>query len=75
MKCDGRSNEGNVCERDLGHVGCHEAWIDGDSRRWWEPKPGLYDTADLGEWRPSSGSMLRVPLRDGRIAVVDSGAM
>lgn len=33
--CGARSAQGSICERQPGHGGCHEAWIDGDSRRWW----------------------------------------
>jgi len=72
MICDGRSNEGTICERVMGHEGCHEGFVDGDSRRWWEPDPGVYEAAELGEWRPSSGSVLRIPTKDGRIVVMES---
>jgi hypothetical protein len=24
-----------VCARERGHIGCHEAFVEGDSRRWW----------------------------------------
>lgn len=33
--CDAVSMQGNACQREREHVGCHEALIDGDSRRWW----------------------------------------
>jgi len=35
--CGAVSNQGTVCER-APHAegdGCHEAFVDGDSRRWW----------------------------------------
>jgi hypothetical protein len=35
MICGARSRQGTVCERERGHVGCHEAYVDGDGRRWW----------------------------------------
>lgn len=33
--CGALSRQGNFCERPENHEGCHEAGIDGDSRRWW----------------------------------------
>lgn len=33
--CGAQSAQGTICEREPGHGGCHEAFIDGDSRRWW----------------------------------------
>ncbi len=72
MICDGRSNEGTNCERELGHVGYHEGIRNEDLARWWEPELGIYEKDQLGAWRPCSGSVLRVPLKDGRIAVVEA---
>ena len=33
--CGSRSAQGTICAREPGHTGCHEAFIEGDSRRWW----------------------------------------
>jgi len=35
MWCGARSAQGTICERERGHGGCHEAFVEGDSRRWW----------------------------------------
>ena len=34
-RCQAQSREGSVCEREHRHEGCHEQFVDGDSRRWW----------------------------------------
>lgn len=33
--CRAVSRQGNVCARPVGHIGCHEVYVDGDGRRWW----------------------------------------
>jgi hypothetical protein len=39
VQCESVSIEGNRCEQNRSHVGCHEAMVDGDSRRWWDWEP------------------------------------
>lgn len=34
--CRALSRQGNFCAREEGHVGCHEVYVDGDGRRWWD---------------------------------------
>lgn len=53
--CGAWSAQGSRCTREPEHAGCHEALIDGDSRRWWGdalvdvPAPDGYVVLDEGE--------------------------
>lgn len=40
VPCEAVSREGNRCARGAGHEGCHEVYVGGDGRRWWDEPAG-----------------------------------
>jgi len=48
--CRALSRQGNFCARPKDHDGCHEAFIDGDGRRWY---------GDIRDYAEDLASLLR----------------